>query len=202
MSQVTTFTGYVWTVGQTGREIIKSCFSQCGEVTLVLSLCLTGSSYGPHMLASRNCGKIKVLCIGDRCHRLCTYCLLLLPCFSILFSFCQSLIQSSAILKRLLSYIWKKSFATDWKGSGQAVYNISTLAARNRLRRVPLLHEVYTVARKRQCLWNYYWKCCPLWATIGIRYRTKEIIKIYIFLLSMVYRELKHHNLGTLESPK
>ena len=108
MRQVTTFTGYVWTVGQTGREIIKSCFSQCGEVTLVLSLCFTGSSYGPHMLASRNCGKIKVLCIGDRCHRLCTYCSLLLPCFSILFSFCQSLIQSSAILKRLLSYTFEK----------------------------------------------------------------------------------------------
>ena len=75
---------------------------------MVLSLCFTVSSYGPHMLASRNCGKIKVLCIGDRCHRLCTYCLLLLPCFSILFSFCQSLIQSSAILKRLLFYTFEK----------------------------------------------------------------------------------------------
>ena len=108
MRWVTIFTGYVWTVGQTGRGMVKSCLFQCGEVTLVLSLCFTGSSYAPHMLASRNYGKIKVLCIGDRCHRLCTYCLLLLPCFSILFSFCQSLIQSSAILKRLLSYTFEK----------------------------------------------------------------------------------------------
>ena len=59
MRWVTIFTGYVWTVGQTGRGMIKSCFSQCGEVTLVLSLCFTGSSYAPHMLASSKLRKNK-----------------------------------------------------------------------------------------------------------------------------------------------